>query len=746
MTRTRRLGATLATTLLALVALSLGNPPAGAQPDGVEVTVQPGPAGVVPTAPRLPVRVTLRSESSRTVNLEVTTSTGSQFYRVELNSGAPTQTNAVMPRPSGRIEATVRTLDGDRLGSGEFLLDPKNERANVVGIGTSISGGNKPRNVPSIAKIDEATLIPLDSELLDVPGALDALGALVLGPGDVERLSDDQQRRVSAWVARGGNLALDQARTDPLPVLGTAAEAGDRTAVGTGWVRFTNGLGAKGDWSQVVEPAVAANGQPGQEQFIDDLVFGPDGMWNDMLGGVGFLQVSYLPAWVIGLAVLVTALLVGPVLWWALRSRKRRRLMWLAAPTMSLVVAGALLLAGRGALADASTTAIGSAVSTEWGTSGMLALGTTPDDSELVLGDQGEVWASKPRAVMTGSGTDRRAEQPLGTNDFGYAGIGTVSVDDGAAVSLNAVDRPDGKVDVSVTNHTAGPLVDVNIGGFSRQRGFGDVAAGATEKMEFEATEDLNPLTEVFPSSNVDGGCVDMFCTGLPPGDQFGQGGVKPVAARGRITVSGTLNAPLNVGGNSHKTSLYVTVSAPVVPPKNDPTAGAGTSIKVETVGEPLIDPNAIIDATGLEDDSGLPVDDFDEGGGAPPLGLDGLPSAEPPADMPTPSPATVVGAAQSDPTSEPLLTFVRISSPLDLPAAVCAAHTVIDDAQLWTGATWEPLPMKDGRFNDKRFAEPNEAQRYRLPAIKAGDAVFLRFTSNLAANPAAALNCSEAP
>ena len=38
MTRTRRLGATLATTLLALVALSLGNPPAGAQPDGVEVT------------------------------------------------------------------------------------------------------------------------------------------------------------------------------------------------------------------------------------------------------------------------------------------------------------------------------------------------------------------------------------------------------------------------------------------------------------------------------------------------------------------------------------------------------------------------------------------------------------------------------------------------------------------------------------------------------------------------------------
>lgn len=132
--------------------------------------MQPGPAGVVPTAPRLPVRVTLRSESSRTVNLEVTTSTGSQFYRVELNSGAPTQTNAVMPRPSGRIEATVRTLDGDRLGSGEFLLDPKNERANVVGIGTSISGGNKPRNVPSIAKIDEATLIPLDSELLDVPG------------------------------------------------------------------------------------------------------------------------------------------------------------------------------------------------------------------------------------------------------------------------------------------------------------------------------------------------------------------------------------------------------------------------------------------------------------------------------------------------------------------------------------------------------------------------------------------------
>ena len=51
----------------------------------------------------------------------------------------------------------------------------------------------------------------------------------------------------------------------------------------------------------------------------------------------------------------------------------------------------------------------------------------------------------------------------------------------------------------------------------------------------------------------------------------------------------------------------------------------------------------------------------------------------------------------------------------------------------------------RQAKFKDERFAEPNEAQHYPLPALKAGEAVFLRFTSSLPVNPAAAMNCAEA-
>lgn len=738
MNRRHPLGASLTALLMATVSLALTGPAAGAQADEVEVTVEPGLAGVVPMSARLPVRVTVQSESSRTVELELTTSSGSQLYDVEMNAGAPTQTDAVVLRSFGGIKATVRAPDGDRLGSAEARPDPTNDSTNVVGVGASIATEKQPWVVPSIAGIDEATLIPIDSGLLDRPGALDAIGGLVLAPADVERLSDDQQRRISEWVARGGNLALDQARADPLPILGTVAEAGDRTAVGQGWVRFTEGAAAAGEWSNVVEPHSAPDGPPDGDQFIDDMgVGGTDGPYDEILGSIGFLQISYLPSSVIGLSVLLTALLVGPILWWALRSRLRRRLMWIAAPTLSLVVAGALLTVGRGALADASTSAQGAGVSTEWGTSGEFGLGTTPADSVLKLGDQGQVWASKPQAVMSGSGGELRAKQPLGTNDFGYAGIGRVTVDDGPAVSVRAVARPDGQVSVSVTNHAESTFTGVMVSGFSREQAFDAVAAGATATMRFEANQGLNPLGGVFPIGAVQDDCFEAICSGNGGNGAFGRVGLLPLAQRGRIQVSGILNGPLNVGGNTHPTSFYVAAHAPVVPPATGPTTDAGASLRVETVGTRLTDGN---DVGTVEVGGG-------ESGGE---GLD-VPVETGPDGHPVNIPPATQISGPGGPPDEPLpqadsqQTYVRVSSPINLRATVCAVHTAIDDAQVWTGTGWEPLATNGGRFTDGRFVEPNEAQRYTLPPMKAGDASFLRFNTMLAVNPAAAINCSEA-
>lgn len=686
---------------------------AGESSGDVDLTIEVGLEGVVPELPRIPIRVLLSSPRSRSVSVIVSTSLGSQRYEVELNAGAATATDVVMQTPLEGLEVEVRDPGGARLARKRSV--PKvDDSAVLVGVGASLAPSKKSWSSPTIGDVQDATLLPLSDALLDRAGVLDALSGIILGPGDVERLSDRQTNRLSRWVAAGGNLALDQTRTDPLPVLGVPAEPGNRTAVEAGWVRFTGGDAAAGKWSQTVEPAVSID-----EQWVSpDLQFGGFGdvnFFNEQLRYTRFLKISYLPSWVIIVSVFVTALLVGPLLWFLLRSRSRRRWMWLLAPTISVVIAVALVSVGQGALSDAQTTAAGNALSTKWGTVADLGFGTKAGDGPIELGTDGQVWAALPTAPMSGSGDERSAAQKQASNGFGFAGVGLVPLSDEALVEVEAVAQRDGTAMVAVTNNGESTLTDVTVGGFGRTRDFDEVPAGATRKLPFEVSKNLDVFAPVFPPDQQgrfgcfgDGNCFGSGQAG------FGRAGFPAGSSRGQIEITGRLVESMDAAGERRPTNLIVVARTTITADESAPNAGPNATMRIETVG---FNPGSPSQQTVTEFDG--PVI---EGG-----------------EVAT----TVVGSVE-EPGDDVEATFVRLSTPVDRMGLQCAVHTSVGGVARWTGTTWADLDPLGEAFANQRFGTVNEMRNYPLGDVRAGDTVYLRLKSGLTASPAQVFDCGE--
>lgn len=708
-----------------------------AQQSELDVQIEVGVAGKVTDRARMPVRVSITSERSRTVELELDNSSGTQHFEVELNAGAATVVDTVFQVPVGRVEAVVRA-DGRRIGN-DTVRTPTDLDAMLVGVGPSIASGREPWTSPTIGSIQEATLLPLTDEVFDRPGVLDALNSVVLGPTDIDRLDDTRTRRLSAWVARGGNLALDMAPVSPLPVLGIPAEPGARTAVEAGWVRFTDGAGGRGDWASTIEPATVADAQQPVEAFADDMGFSA---FDDQLRFTGLLDIEYLPSSVIVLAVFLTSLVVGPLLWFVLRGRSRRRWMWTLAPGLSVAIAAALTVAGQGALSDATTFAIGGGVSTAWGSSGDFGVGTSTDDADIDLGDEGTIWASGPR-ITSSRNDDGVVTQDLGTNSFGYVGAGVVPVSDGALVSVSAVPGDEGSVAVTVTNHSALRLTDVSVSGFTRVRDFDDVAAGESATLEFDTERERSAFGTAYPSSDDMGmGCWGNSCFSgeYTP---FGRIGSPALSSMGRIEVRGLLDGRLDVVGHERSAVMQVVARTTVVPGP-DGSAPAGSTIRIESVG-------ATRELALAGDGDGF--DDF--GGPFVPGGPVPVPA---PGAVPVPTTsgggfgddtisfADPVGGGGSDDGGETTIVYAAMSSPVDRAAVTCQTHTIVSSIEQWVGGAWVPVTTSGPPVDNVAFNEPRETQPYAIGVLRAGEVRFLRMTVGVGLHASSTMLCEEQP
>jgi hypothetical protein len=84
----------------------------------------------------------------------------------------------------------------------------------------------------------------------------------------------------------------------------------------------------------------------------------------------------------------------------------------------------------------------------------------------------------------------------------------------------------------------------------------------------------------------------------------------------------------------------------------------------------------------------------------------------------------------------------VRLSAAAGRPAAPCAIHTMVAEVALWDGSAWVPAQRVGEPYLDERILEPNQVQDWAMPAIPAGEVLYLRLSSLLTIQPAQVFDC----
>lgn len=663
-------------------------PSAAAQSSGGEVDVQvaAGIDGRIGDSSTTPARITMTSPRARTVDVEVGHDFEMKSYRVELVAGAPVELDVALTRPpmvvaSFAVTVTVREPGRGVIGSArtEVVLEPK---LTVVGVGPSLIG--KPVMTSTVAGVQDALLVPLDADVISRPGALPAMSGIVLGAEDVDALSDEARDRLRSWVWHGGNLAVDVPRAASLPVVDLPAGSGGRTAVGAGWVRFTEGRAATGKWDSVVEPAVV-RAVPGANPFNGDAWFDRGHDW----GWLGLVDIRFLPTIVVVAAVFGTALVVGPLMWFLLRTRSRRRWMWIASPALSLCVAAGLLVVGQGIFTRAETRAAGNVSADPWSSTGDVVLGLK-SSQDLELASDVDVIAASPSAVVSDIGDGRTARVDLPRNGFGYVGLGGVSLDGGPQIEVSATAIDDERVEVTVTNRTDVTLHSVNVRAAGRSRPFEDVPPGESVSLPFIVGSELDAFANVFPFAET------FAFESLAESVASERPRALPLS-RGLVLVSGIMRPGLSAAGlEAPQADLLVQTIAPI-----SSESESSTALRIDMVGSLPRDPNLFI-----------PPDD---GFGA----------------VTTTTMAQVPGPNDGG-SGGPVVSHVRLSAAAGRSAAPCAVHTAVQSVSWWDGSAWVPAENVGEHFASDRMIGANEVQKWALPAIAPGSELYLRLTGNL--------------
>lgn len=672
--------------------------------NGRDVTVdaEVGIDGVVPAGAAVPVRVTVTSNRARSAVLRLEWDSGGRDLDLDLGANTATEVD-VSIGSSPWLEISVVTPSGGSLAQRTESIDVDPERT-LVGIGPSLASQGAPASSPTIGAIQTAALVGLTDEVWTRTGVLAAMSGIVLSGADLDTLSDDNQRALREWIWMGGDLAVDIEPRDQLPVVDLPA-AGEATAVGAGWVRFTGGRAGAGEWSAVLEPATIHTGVGGA-QFDNGFGFVD---WEFL----GLIRVGFLPTWVIALSVFGTALLAGPLMWFLLRDRRRRRWMWVAAPGISVLVAAALLVTGQGVFTSASSRVVSDVRSSAWSSTGTVLSGIK-DTTVLDLPVGAELIGSTPDASVVDSGGGRTVRIDLPRNSFGSVGVGPVTLDEGPRIDVTATATGDGTAEVSVTNASTGTLTGVSVTGNGRTRQFADVQPGATETLPFEVAEGLPVFGPVYPFQQNGPSMQDFIGsvaqTGLPD-------------SRGLILISGTVSAPVSAAGLAGDGIVAISSAVPITSEVPDDAA-----VRIDALG-------------GLSFEQIQMAIDEEQFGGPGGGGFGGAGGV----------PTTVVGQGENEELPIGAPEYVRFVFPGGRSAGPCGMHTIATGLSIWNGSDWVPMERVGEPYETVRITgldgESSEMQGWQFPAAVPGERLHLRIDGRALATPSALLfDCGPRP
>lgn len=366
--------------------------------DGIELQVEAGYDGRYLLGRRLPVFVTIVADRlvRGVVEVAVDGQRGTWSTPVEVPGGTEKPVVVVVSTPFG---FEIRGVDVRLSGAGDAVtasadVEPL-ESEELAGLLPSVTPADLPPPLSLPEGIGIARFIEVDNDTLAVPGAIDPLGSIVAGPGELDTLDGAARRAVLDWIDRGGRLVVDAQPGTPVPGLPDAWQPGDRSrvAAGLGEVRLSAGAAAAGNWGAVIEPTPTAS--LAETQILGGFSTPIAEPVGDSVARDAGLDALDLP-WLLGfLAAYVV--LAGPVGYFAIR-RRRPALGWVLIPALAVVFSALAFVIGSD-LRSSTKAAQGSIVESSAAGARVTTLVGTVSRS----GGDGE--ASFP-AGWTGSGVD----------------------------------------------------------------------------------------------------------------------------------------------------------------------------------------------------------------------------------------------------------------------------------------------------------------------------------------------------
>lgn len=457
--------------------------PAGAE---TALEVDAGYASSFVPGEEVPVRIRVSADRLVRGTLEVAVGDPANSVPVAMSVEIPggSQKEFLLTAQSGfnqrpNVVATLR--QGETLvASGEASISAAAD-TELAGI---LPGALKGRPVPGLAPLavdaGSARFAAIGAgELEQAPASLGPLSTLIADVDEIGRLSPAARAGVLRWVEDGGRLLVDAARGQAVPGVPDPWQPGalGRAAAGLGEVVATDGAVAAGRWSGLVEPSGRSMMSP---RFGGDLPLGQS------LAGDAGLRTPEI-GWLVGfLAVYVVV--AGPVVFFAVRRRRRPELAWVAVPLVALLFTSGSWAVGRN-LRNATELVHASILSDGVGGPVVTSyVGVFSRSGETARIGFPAGWSSGPFAnfgqAATASVINRTADgsvarMPLDPGQFGMVhSKGPASGEGAGGLHITAGVEPGGRITGSVRNTTAFRLESVAIFAGSDITSVGDLGAG----------------------------------------------------------------------------------------------------------------------------------------------------------------------------------------------------------------------------------------------------------------------------
>lgn len=455
----------------ALVATVVG-PVATAGPASAETTleVDAGYAGAFVPGQSVPVRVAVSADRLVRGSLEVTVGGSAQSIpvamAVEVPGGSQKQFLVVAGssfEQGPEVEAVLRQ-DGRVVASAAAPIRAAGDQELVGLLPGVLRGRSVPGPAPLAVDAGTARFAAIgEAELEGAPETLGPLSTLAMDVDELAGLAPGARAGVLSWIDAGGRLLVDAERGRNVPGLPDDWQPGarGRASAGQGEVVATDGAMAAGRWANLVEPTARSTSFAGRGA--------PDMSVASSLASEAGLRAPRL-GWLVGfLAVYVVV--VGPVLFLAVRRRRRPELAWVAVPLVALLFSTGSYAVGRNLrkatqLVHATVLSNGPGGSTATSYLGVFSRG---GETARIGFDAG--WSTLPATTdglaatvtgvsLTADGPDARI--PLEAGQFGMvAGTGPAPAAGGLEVS--ALTNAGGRVTGTVRNPTAFTLEEVAV-------------------------------------------------------------------------------------------------------------------------------------------------------------------------------------------------------------------------------------------------------------------------------------------